>query len=204
MRYLGLPIKVKKYWNLKIVGIPSAIILLLKTVWLRLLSIINTIIHKPNLGKCGTKVSIYRGVSFRYPSTILLGNNVKIGYNTRIYNDEIPIGILNIGDRVTISNDCVIDYSGGLEIGSFSHVAYGVSIITHTHGCDPHSKAIAAPLKVGQNVFLGAKCIISQSVRNIGDHAVIASGAVVTRDVPPYAVVGGNPAEIIKYKKEEH
>ena len=55
---------------------------------------------------------------------------------------------------------------------------------------------------IGNDVWLGANALIMPGV-NIGDGAIIAAGAIVTRDVEPYAVVGGNPARVIKYRNKE-
>lgn len=58
------------------------------------------------------------------------------------------------------------------------------------------------PIVVGNDVWIATRAIIMSGV-TIGDGAVIAAGSVVTRDVPPYAIVGGNPAKIIKYRFSE-
>lgn len=56
------------------------------------------------------------------------------------------------------------------------------------------------PLEVGNDVWIGDSAIIMPSVKNIGDGAVVAAGAVVNKDIPPYAVVVGNPARIVRYR----
>ena len=56
------------------------------------------------------------------------------------------------------------------------------------------------PLKIGNDVWLGHNSIIMPHVREIGDGAVIAAGAVVNKDVPPYAVVVGNPSRVVRYR----
>ena len=58
------------------------------------------------------------------------------------------------------------------------------------------------PLEIEPNVWIGARSIILSGCRHIGTGAVIGAGSVVTHDVPDFAVVGGNPAKVIKYRKE--
>jgi virginiamycin A acetyltransferase len=58
------------------------------------------------------------------------------------------------------------------------------------------------PLEVGNDVWIGCRAIIMPNVRSIGDGAVIAAGAVVNKDVPPYAIVCGNPARVVRYRFE--
>ena len=57
------------------------------------------------------------------------------------------------------------------------------------------------PLEIGEDVWIGARAIILPGCKKIGAHSVIGAGAVVTHDVPEYAVVGGNPAKIIRMRK---
>jgi acetyltransferase-like isoleucine patch superfamily enzyme len=59
------------------------------------------------------------------------------------------------------------------------------------------------PLKIGNDVWCGVNSIILPNVREIGDGAVVAAGAVVNKDIPPYAIVAGNPARIVRYRFEK-
>lgn len=78
----------------------------------------------------------------------------------------------------------------------------GVHIYTATHPLDPSERISGAeygiPVIIGRNVWIGGSAVINPGVK-VGDNAVIASGAVVTKDVPDNAIVGGNPAKILKY-----
>ncbi|MBE6300588.1 MAG: acyltransferase [Parabacteroides distasonis] len=191
----------RKFWNNKPLGLIPAMLMLLQMVWQKIRNKLHSCIYTKNIGKCGICVKIYPNTIFKYPKTITIGNNVSIGFNCDIHNDEIPKGILELGDNVSIDKECLIDYSGDLIIGKNTHIAWGTYIITHTHGYDPHSEPIPKPLTIGENVFIGAKCIITPSVNHIGHNVMIGTGSVVTKDVPDYAVVVGNPAKVIKYKK---
>lgn len=69
-------------------------------------------------------------------------------------------------------------------------------------GFTDQDKRIVLPTTVGSDVWIGANAVVMPGL-NIGDGAVIGAGAVVTKDIPPYAVVVGVPAEVIKYRFEE-
>lgn len=67
-------------------------------------------------------------------------------------------------------------------------------------GCSPQDSVPYIPLEIGNDIWIGHNAIIMPHVRHIGDGAVVAAGAVVNKDVPPYAVVAGNPARIVRYR----
>jgi virginiamycin A acetyltransferase len=105
------------------------------------------------------------------------------------------------------------------KIGRYSSIASGVRIMNHNHpisfkGISPvfFSPALDLcdrllvdfnPLEIGNDVWIGVNAVIMPEVNRIGDGAVIGAGAVVNRDVPPYAVVLGNPARVVKYRFSE-
>lgn len=89
-----------------------------------------------------------------------------------------------------------------IRIGDNCFVAPGVHIYTATHPLEAQERISGAefgiPVTIGDNVWIGGRAVINPGVK-IGNNAVIASGAVVTKAVPDNAVVGGNPAKVIKF-----
>ena len=112
---------------------------------------------------------------------------------------------ISVGKNVFINSGCCFQDQGGIEIGDNTLIGQQVVIATINHDPIPAKRAnmTLAPVKIGKCVWVGAHATICQGV-NIGDNAIIAAGAVVTKDVPKNAVVGGVPAKIIKYLPEEN
>jgi len=97
---------------------------------------------------------------------------------------------------------------GKIVIGNYFHSGIECMMICQNHNyegeCIPYdSTYIMKTITIGDCVWLGNRVIIIGSV-NIGEGAIIAAGAVVTKDVPPLAIVGGNPAKVIKYRDRDH
>lgn len=97
--------------------------------------------------------------------------------------------------------DCVMLDVCPIHIGDNCMLAPGVHIYTATHPLDATERnsglELGKPVTIGNNVWIGGRAVINPGV-NIGDNVVVASGAVVTKNVPANVVVGGNPARIIK------
>ena len=125
------------------------------------------------------------------------GENVYIEPNIRVdygYN-------IFVGENFSANFDCVILDVCEVRFGDNCMLAPGVHVYTATHPLDPternSGKEYAKPIIFGDNVWIGGSAVINPGV-SIGDNVVIASGSVVTKDVPNNIVVGGNPAKIIK------
>ncbi|WP_028390893.1 sugar O-acetyltransferase [Bacillus cihuensis] len=108
---------------------------------------------------------------------------------------------IHVGENFYANFDCVILDVCEVRIGDNCFIAPGVHIYTAAHPLNPHER-IAGPefgkaVTIGNNVWIGGRAIINPGIR-VGNNVVIASGAVVTKDVPDNVVVGGNPAKIIK------
>ncbi len=106
---------------------------------------------------------------------------------------------ITIGKMVFINEGCCFQDQGGIEIGDGCLIGQQVVIATLNHDLNPARRKDMLPerVKIGDNVWVGAHATILPGV-TVGDNAVIAAGAVVTKDVPANAVVGGVPAKIIK------
>ena len=106
---------------------------------------------------------------------------------------------IKLGKRVFINSGCCFQDQGGIEIGDDVLIGQQVVIATLNHDLHPDRRASMLPksVKIGNKVWIGAHATILAGVR-IGDGAVVAAGAVVTKDVPPNTVVAGIPAKVIK------
>lgn len=139
---------------------------------------------------------------------VIFGNNVSVGRGSIIECTgvirEIGDGLI-IGDNVGFSPNCFLGIRGTVKIGNNTIFGPYVSLHAENHvfsDCNfPIRKQGTSRLgiEIGNDCWIGAKAIILDGVR-IGDGSVIAAGAVVTKDVPPYSVVGGVPAKILKYR----
>ncbi|MDE6579116.1 MAG: sugar O-acetyltransferase [Ruminiclostridium sp.] len=111
---------------------------------------------------------------------------------------------IKIGKDIFINSGCHFQDQGGIDIGDGALIGHNVVLATINHDLDPAMKRANhyAPIKIGKHVWIGSNVTVLQGVE-IGDWAVVAAGAVVTRDVPPLTVVGGVPAKVLKTISEE-
>ena len=133
----------------------------------------------------------------------------KIGKRSYIYHHTIfasphstKNAYVDIGNHVAIEFDSYIDYSGGLIIKDNVTISEGVLISTHHHHIIKkklrEEQAVTFhPLVVEEDVWIGAKAVILDSVKIIGKGAIIGAGAIVRKNVKPWKIVLGNPAEVV-------
>lgn len=139
------------------------------------------------------------------------GANLKYvhqGHFAPLVESSPGMGHFKIGIGCALKSDTYIDYRGGVVIGDYFHTGRGLNIFTSNHDYEggeaiPYgNKDILKEVVIGNWVWCGSNVTIVPGV-HIGDGAVIGAGAVVTKDVPECAVVGGNPARVLKYRDKE-
>lgn len=106
---------------------------------------------------------------------------------------------IHVGEGVFINSGCKFQDQGGIYIGDHSLIGHNVVLATLNHALDPRKRSSLepAPIHIEEDVWIGSGAIVLPGVR-IGHGAVVAAGAVVTKDVAPLTVVGGVPAKLIK------
>lgn len=149
------------------------------------------------MGTLGEGTNISPNVIIMRPHQIHIGKNCKISKRVRFLTENDDANLV-IEDNCKFPVDVLIDYTGGIEIGSHTEFSEQVLVYTHDHAHHDFSIIHFKPLKIGSHVRFGARCIILPSVGTIGDGAIIAAGAIVTKPVPAGVLVAGNPARFIK------
>ncbi len=127
--------------------------------------------------KMGKHVSVFPSANVWVPWNLMAGEYVAIDRNVYLYSADK----ITIGSKVAISD--------------------GAFICTASHDISYASRPLTtAPITIEDGVWIGARAFIMPGV-TIGEGAVVAAGAVVTKNVEPWAVVGGNPAKVLKYRE---
>lgn len=129
---------------------------------------------------------------------------MKIGHDTNI---EMGIRVfapqrIIIHDNSVVHFDCILDGRCGLEIGNCVDIGHQVNIFTLQHDIDdPRYGTKGGKVVIDDYAVIGGRSTILPDV-HIGKGAVVATGAVVTKDVGPYEMVGGVPARFIRKRSE--
>lgn len=135
------------------------------------------------------------------PKRIFDINKVRVGRFTygqlNIFSYGAKNELLTIGDFVSIASNVKFILGGNHRTDTFSSYPFKVKLMNEAN--EALSKG---PIVVEDDVWIGIDCIILSGVR-IGQGAVIGAGTVVSKDIPPYAIVTGNPARVVKYRFDE-
>jgi acetyltransferase-like isoleucine patch superfamily enzyme len=130
-----------------------------------------------------------------------LGDRVAIRDNVQLGGN----GILSIGSRSAINEGCILAAMEKIEIGADVMIAPRVYILDVDHRFEDRARPISAqgydiaPVRIKDGVWIGTGAVITKGV-TIGEGAVFGANSVVTRDVAPYAIMGGVPAKVIGHR----
>jgi len=134
-----------------------------------------------------------------------LKNMPTVQYGVKIICEHQLCGTLEIGKHVLLAKECFIDYTGNVIIKDNVRVTYGVIIETHYHPYHADWQATYDPVQteiiIEEGAVIGSRAIIMPTCHYIGKHARVGAGAVVTHDVPDYAIVVGAPAKVIRIQE---
>ncbi len=164
--------------------------------------------HKVKVGS-GLNLMKYSTLNALSYSGVEIGNNFTLGKYAIIECTGVLRNVgnkLKIGNNVGINHYCFIGVRGDIIIGD--NVIFGprVNIFSENHNYDDlntpikHQGVTKDKTTIGNDVWIGANVSIMSGV-NVGKGCIIAAGAVVTKDIPEYSIIGGVPAKIIKNRK---
>ena len=153
----------------------------------------------------GANVIFEAGVLVFHSETISLGKNIYLGHRTILKGYHL--NELIIGDDVWIGQNCFFHSAGGIRIGARVGIGPSVSILTSSHREEGrqvpilHSDLVLAPVVIEDDCDIGLGATLLPGIM-IGRGAQIGAGAVVTHDVPAYAVAAGVPARVLRERPE--
>lgn len=154
----------------------------------------------------GLKVSWgRRPIFWRGGVKIEVRGRLSIGERLKAYGAPLPPrlatgpeGEIRLGDRVMLNYGVEIYAARSVLLGDDVQIGDMSAVYdTDFHQVEEGSPVNVAPVEIGANVWLGRQVIVLPGV-TIGDHAVVAAGSIVTRDVPPRTLVAGNPARVVR------
>ena len=134
--------------------------------------------------ECGPLINVENGVYFGNGKRLYIKGE-KVGFSSNVCNHN---RILTIHSHVMIGEDTLFQGSGHAFEDPEIHINEGEDLPV-------------TPLEICEDVWIGVRVIVLPGCKRIGAHSIIGAGSVVTKDVPDYAIVGGNPAKIIRMRK---
>ena len=130
--------------------------------------------------KCGSDIIVKQQAYFGTGNEMVVGDRSQLGENLKSESD------ITLGHDVLMGPDVVMMSSG--------HAFHRLDIPINQQGALPRR-----PIVIGNDVWIGTRVIILPGIQ-VGDHAIIGAGSVVTKNVPPLAIVAGNPAKVIRFR----
>jgi len=140
-----------------------------------------------------------------YTTRFNIGKDLTVEYDVNISRQHYLNGTICMGNNVLLAKHVFIDYSGNVRIGNDVQLTNGVIIETHYHPfhsdyTKSETEVIPTSLEICDGAVIGSRAVIMPTCHRIGKHARVGAGAVVTHDIPDYAVAVGVPAKVIRYQ----
>ena len=161
---------------------------------------------------CGSNLNLSWPINILGSQAISIGDNFIARKNLKIraftqFNSQVFSPQIIVGNNVNIETDCHIGCINQIIIGDNVLIASGVYISDHSHGeldyrdikIPPIKRNLTSkgPIIIEENVWIGERVVILSGIR-IGKFSIIGANAVVTKNVPPYSIVAGVPAKVIR------
>lgn len=168
----------------------------------RLLWTIAYVIRSLGRVRVAPLAAIDRCFTYVGPGRLTLGHRSYLGAHAVIQGE----GDVGIGDNVYVGHHCTFGSTSKISIGNDCIIANGVRFADDDHVFARTDISIrdqgvnASPIAIGDDVWIGSNAVILRGV-HVGSHAIVAAGAVVRKDVPQYAIVGGVPAKLIRMRQ---
>ncbi|HTJ58583.1 MAG TPA: acyltransferase [Devosiaceae bacterium] len=172
----------------------------LDNLWPRLVDRFNTMrVRSRGVAVKDRVVFIGKRPRITNEGSINLGSRVKFrGILKGVRLKANPNSTISIGDRTFLNDGVVITASKSISIGRHCLIGDGVAMFdTNYHEIEQGSEVITAPIKIGNNVWIGREALLMPGVE-IGDHSVIGARSVVTKSIPARVVAAGIPAKPIR------
>ena len=156
------------------------------------------------LQSIGPGIIFEEGVKIWHPETVSIGTNTYIGHHSLLKGH--PQGKMTIGENTWIGQEVFFHSAGNLRIGNEVGIGPRVMILTSSHEeagrnlAILHSPLKFAPVVIEDHADIGIGAIVLPGV-TVGKGAQVGAGSVVTKNVPAYAVVAGNPARILRIRE---
>lgn len=155
-----------------------------------------------SVSRCGARPVLGQGVEVTGGSSMEIGDNFVLNRHGELHSER---GRLRIGNNVAIgANSCIASSDGGsIVIKDDVIIAQNVVVRAADHSHKRLDVAIryqgheGGEIVIGEGVWIGANAAVMRNV-HIGAHSIVAAGAVVTRDVEPFSIVGGVPARLLR------
>ena len=165
--------------------------------------LIRSIYFNKRLSKKFSNTRLETGLRIEYPKNLEIGSNSYLGFDCKIYASELSK--VRIGSNCSFNSNVMVNARGKGSIVIGDNVLIGPNVVLRSsdHAFNSIKEIIKNQgmddgyIVINDDVWIGSNCVLLKNI-TIGKGSIVAAGAVVTKDVEPYSIVGGVPANIIK------